>query len=100
MIETNPAAVSSSAPSAPLDQDYGASMNAPRTALSADMQKEDMGGDAMDIEMHNEEEGHYGTYTVELQVKARRNPFDTQAWIQITTKKSSKPYNIYYLQLS
>lgn len=60
--ETNPAAVSS-APSAPLDQEYGTNMNAPRTAQSADMQKDDMGGEAMDTEMNHEEDTHYGKYT-------------------------------------
>jgi hypothetical protein len=62
IIETNPAAVSS-APSAPLDQEYGANMNAPRTAQSADMQKDDMGGEAMDTEMNNDEDNHYGMDT-------------------------------------
>jgi mediator of RNA polymerase II transcription subunit 4 len=61
-LETNPAAVSS-APSAPLDQEYSANMNAPRTAQSADMQKDDMGGEAMDTEMNHEEDNHYGMDT-------------------------------------
>ena len=63
ITETNPAAVSS-APSAPLDQEYCANMNAPRTAQSADMQKDDMGGEAMDTEMNHEEDNHYGEYNI------------------------------------
>ena len=87
--ETNPAAVSA-ATSAPLDQEYSANMNAPRTAQSADMQKDDMGGEAMDTEMNNDEDNHYGKYTIARKIAIRTSLNFFQVWIQTIKKRTSK----------